>query len=84
MKTKVAIVPKWEPKPKAAPDATVYLTRDGTRVILAKSKEFPTYAGEPEYMKALRNDPRHIAVVRISDGHELWGYKMEDLTPEKK
>lgn len=82
MKSKIAIVPKAQVKAKTTPDDTVYLTPDGTRVKITKSKQFPSHPDDPQWRKdlnAIANE--RGAVVRISDGHELWGCKIEDLKP---
>jgi hypothetical protein len=69
---------------KSAPDATVYLTPDGTRVRVAKGKQFPIHPSDPEWLKEIHRDSNanSISVIRVSDGHDLWGITKEMLTPE--
>ncbi len=83
MKRKVAIVPRAKPVVKTAPDDTVYLTSDGTRVKITKAKQFPSRPDDRDWEKEIRErSNQREAIVRISDGHELWGCKREDLKPE--
>ena len=71
-------------KAKSSPDATIYLTSDGTRVMLTKSKQFPIHPNDPEWAKEMRRKSNEReCVVRVSDGHELWGYTRENLVPER-
>lgn len=78
---------KWKPrektvKNKPVPDGRVYLTKDGQRVRISKTKQFPVGNCTREWEKELREKlNEEYEVVRISDGHVLWGYKPEDLTP---
>ncbi len=61
MKTKVE---------KPAPDGTIYLTPDGTRVMLVERKQSP-----------YRDTSGKIA-VRVSDGHRLGTFHIDKLRPE--
>lgn len=69
-------------KDKPIPDATVYLTKWGERVRIAKTKQWSGHPGETDWMKEIREESnKRMVVIRISDGYELWGYKIEDLKP---
>jgi len=69
---------------KAAPDDTIYLTPDGVRVRITKAKQFPIRADDTPWMQELRRKlNEETQVVRVSDGHALWGCEIESLTPEK-
>lgn len=83
MKRKVSIVPKHEPVPKQAPDGTIYIYK-GQRVRITLTKQHPpVQAGDPEWMREIREKGnQHRVVVRISDGYELWGVKIEELETE--
>ena len=68
---------------KDSPDATVYLTKDGTRVRLTKGKQFPIDLRLPIWMQQIRREANErLDVIRISDGHVLCGCTKEDLIPE--
>ena len=70
-------------KNKAAPDDTIYLTSNGTRVRIAKRKQYPIRPNDAEWVKEiLRKLNEEVEVIRISDGHSLWGLTKDDLTPE--
>ena len=70
-------------KDKPIPDATVYLTKSGERVRISKSKQFPSHPNDRDWEKELRKQANErLSVIRITDGHELWGITKEDLTPE--
>ena len=82
-KPKTALVPKATPRTKEAPDGRVYLTKSGERVRITAAKQFPVHAIGPEWRQQMQRDlNERLVVVRISDGHELWGCKIEDLTLE--
>lgn len=83
MKSKTPTVPKWTPKPKPIPDDTVYLTKSGDRVKIVKVKQFPVN-DDREWVRQMRRESNErYGVVRISDGHALWGVDINTLTPEK-
>ena len=82
-KPKTALVPKATPKPKESPDNRIYLTKSGERVRITTSKRFPVHPNDPEWRQQMQREMNERpAVVRISDGHELWGCKIEYLTLE--
>lgn len=82
-KPKTALVPKATPRTKEAPDGRVYLTKSGERVRITTAKRFPVHPGDAEWRRQMQRElNERPAVVRISDGHELWGCKIEDLTLE--
>ena len=84
-KPKTALVPKATPKPKEAPDNRIYLTKSGIRVRIARGKQFPVHPGDAEWRQQQQREANErIAVIRISDGHELWGYTLADLTLESE
>lgn len=70
---------------KSAPDNTVYLTPDGTRVRVTKGKQFPVCPLDPPWRQEMqrKSNEESVSVVRISDGHALWGYTKADLVLEK-
>lgn len=70
---------------KPVPDSTVYLTKNGTRVRVTKGKQFPVHPADPFWRQEMqrKSNEESIAVVRISDGHELWGYTKADLVVER-
>lgn len=68
---------------KAAPDATVYRTADGTRVRITRAKQFPVRGDDPAWLQGIHAKANEAEqVVRVSDGHALWGFTRKDLTPE--
>jgi hypothetical protein len=61
----------------------IYRTKDGTRVRVTKGRQFPSLPDDPQWRKDLQlklNDK--IEIVRVKDGHALWGYTLDDLIPE--
>lgn len=68
---------------KATPDSTVYLTKTGIRVRITKGKQFPIHPSDPIWLQEMRrkSNEESVSIVRVSDGHELWGYTKADLTP---
>ena len=84
-KPKTALVPKATPRTKEALDNRIYLTKSGIRVRISRGKQFPVHPGDSELLKEMRRQANErIAVIRISDGHELWGYTLADLTLESE
>jgi hypothetical protein len=76
-KPKRATVPKAQSRVKASPDATVYLSPRGERVTIAANKQFHSPA-----LVAIGINDSGESVVRLSDGHRLWGLTRADLTIE--
>jgi hypothetical protein len=61
----------------------IYKTKDGTRVRVTKGKQFPVRPLDAPWMKKIREEANNrLVVVRVKDGHELWGYTLDDLMPE--
>lgn len=62
-----------------------YRTKDGTKVYIASSKQFPprdiTIGSKTTRM---HDDPPIDMVYRVKDGHALWGCNIEDLIPEEE
>ena len=68
---------------KSVPDDTIYLTTNGTRVRIVRVKQFPIRADDPLWRQEItRNANERMEVVRVSDGHALWGCEIESLKPE--
>jgi hypothetical protein len=68
---------------KTSPDSTIYRTKDGTRVRITKAKQFPINLRDPEWLQEIhRKGNEATQVVRVSDGHALWGIRTDELTPE--
>ena len=83
MKPKKSIIPKTKTRVHEAPDSRVYRTKSGERVCIAKSKMFPICPADAPWRRQMQAESNERpVVVRISDGHELWGCKIEDLTLE--
>jgi hypothetical protein len=51
----------------------IFRTKDGTRVYLTNGKSHYTRP----------NDAPNESVVRVKDGHALWGYSRQDLMTEE-
>ena len=83
MEPKKALISKATPRIKEAPDGRVYLTKSGERVRITKCKMFPVHPSDTGWRKELAEQANtRFGVTRISDGHELWGYTVDDLTLE--
>jgi hypothetical protein len=68
---------------KTSPDNTIYRTRAGIRVRITKVKQFPINPRHPEWLQEIhRKGNEATQVVRVSDGHALWGITNDELTPE--
>jgi hypothetical protein len=52
----------------------LYRTKDGTQVRLSVGKQHYTRP----------NDPPNVAVIRVKDGHELWGCDPKTLLTEQE
>jgi hypothetical protein len=58
----------------------LYKTKSGDIVRLSKGKQFPV-SDHREWMREMQRDANNqTVVIRVKDGHELWGYKEADLT----
>jgi len=62
----------------------LYTTKSGTRVRIAQNKQFPSHPSDPAWQNKMREEAnKALRVIRVKDGHELWGCRIEDLTPIK-
>jgi hypothetical protein len=52
----------------------LYRLKDGTQVRVSVGKQHYTRPG----------DAPRVAIIRVRDGHDMWGAKVEDLIPEKE
>ena len=64
-------------------DGKIYRTRDGTRCYLARNRQVPIDPRDPSWLKKIHEDANNeVRVVRIKDGHTLWGVTVDDLVTE--
>jgi hypothetical protein len=71
---------------KNVPDDTIYRTRrNGTRVRIVKSKEFPPDGRDPSWLREIKaKPPETLTVAEVKNGKRWYGYKPEDLLTEKE
>ena len=63
----------------------IYRTKSGVRVRVTKARQFPVDPSNSKDLQAIHKKSNEgTRVIRIKDGHELWGVKPEDLMPESK
>ena len=58
----------------------IYKTKDGTRVRVVKVKQHPIDGRDRLWLQEIHHELNSgYRVVRIKDGHDLWGICKEDL-----
>jgi hypothetical protein len=69
---------------KPVADDTIYRTKDGTRVRIVKEKEVNRGQVSPMvYDMVVESRKNRFVVAEVKNGKRWYGYKLEDLTPEK-
>lgn len=63
----------------------IYRLKDGTRVTVARSKQFPIGNCRSDCEREMRERMNEqVGIFRVKDGHEIWGCTTTDLLTEEE